>query len=397
MALCRSSAGLQACPLRDFKLPKSFEKHPGGQLHLEDARKSECAGTLFLSYHISSDMGKVAAAADALGVAIPERGPLYDEIHALVRKLQAEHPMQHVLFVVWCLLSTAVLLLTIVWWALRPGILTVIAMQNAFEVYFFNVFHTRHHKGGKLFGIPCLDNSLNVVYDFVDNIWGYYPRAWHWNHQVKHHVYTNELDADPDMPGSYPVLRANDAQPLQWFHKFQSFYFPLLLPFSVIALPIYNVVHNGGRTSCLLIWAFIMFVLPTWLHGSLGLIHSIAAQMLASISLSYKFAVSHTHDCLGAGDKVKAHMTIDGWIKAQVQEAQSWGGYIGCLLYGGINLQIEHHLCPALDPPYYALMAPELRRICAKRGVAYTFEPTVVHAIVGFHSRLWNAGRKTEG
>lgn len=382
---------IKACPLGDFKPPAAFAKHPGGQLHLERARESECAGELFLSYHLGSDMNKVAAAAKALGVAMPQRGPIFDEIYAAARKVKEEHPMQHHIFVIWCLLLSVLLPVTSVWWLVYPSVLSSFCVAQMFEMYFFNVFHTRHHKGGNLYRTEMLNSVLGPLYYFIDHVWGYRPLAWHKNHQVFHHVYTNEVETDPDMPGSYPVIRTSNTQALKWFHKFQTFYWPLPLPLVVLALPAWNVLVNGGRILAFIIWAGIMFALPGYLHGRTGILHSLLAQAIAGFSLSYKFAVSHTHDNLGTAKGV-AHMDIDKWVKAQVEEAQSWGGYLSTLLYGGINFQIEHHICPALDPTYYTFLWPELQRICVKHNIRYTYEPTLGHAVWGFHRQLWIMG-----
>lgn len=396
MALCREGKELPVCPLGDFKLPASFKKHPGGQAHLKVARESECPGELFLSYHLGSDMDKVAAAANALGVAMPQRGPIFDEIYAAVSRLKNEHPMQHNIFLVWCLFLTFALQVCAVWWLIQPDLLNSFITAQVFEMYFFNVFHTRHHKGGRIYKIDSLDAIFGYVYDFVDNVWGYTPAAWCVNHHVRHHVYTNEVDMDPDMPGSFPVVRTCNSQPLKWFHKFQTFYWPLPLPFVIMGLPAWNLLVNGGKAIAFAAWFFIMAVLPFSLHGVRGLALSAFLQMITGVSMVYKFAVSHTHGGLGSEKEGLNHSNIDKWLKAQVEEAQSWGGYISCLFYGGINMQVEHHLAPAMDPLMYAFLRPELQKICEKHGIRYTYEPTVMHALIGFHQQLWSMGQGKE-
>jgi len=382
---------IKACPLADFRLPKSFAKHPGGQHHLDQARESDCAGELFLSYHLTSDMNKVAAAANALGIQMPMRGPLFDDIYEACSRVMSEHPEQHYIFQAWCLLLTIAMPCISIWWLTYPTFVSSFCTAFVFEMYFFNVFHTRHHKGGKLYKNDLLNSIFDQYYYCIDHVWGYRPQAWRKNHHILHHVYTNEADHDPDMPGSYPVIRTCKSQRLRWFHRFQTFYFPLPLPLVVLSLPPWNALVNGGTILALALWAAIMFVLPFALNGSHGIYYSVLLQAIAGLSLSYKFAISHVHSDLGTVDGAR-HANIDAWMKAQMEEAQSWGGYLSTLLFGGINFQVEHHICPAMDPLYYVYLWPELQRICSKHGIRYTYEPTIGHAIWAFHRQLWVMG-----
>merc|ERR1740130_1394366 len=102
--------------------------------------------------------------------------------------------------------------------------------------------------------------------------------------------------------------------------------------------------------------------------------------------LSYLFQVSHNHKALG--DRKQDIAGIDGWLRRQVEESVSWGGYLSCLVFGGINLQIEHHACPAHDSTLYYFIAPELRRICKKYDCPYVSEKTFGHAIWEYHKML---------
>lgn len=68
--------------------------------------------------------------------------------------------------------------------------------------------------------------------------------------------------------------------------------------------------------------------------------------------------------------------SIDVWLIRQIEEGVSWGGWLGNLILGGVNLHIEHHVCPALTPTYYYRLRPLLESICKKHGVTYTYEKT---------------------
>jgi fatty acid desaturase (delta-4 desaturase) len=393
---------LDRCPIGSFRVPNAYKTHPGGQAALKAAADSKIgadssatAGILFLSYHIGRDLdGKIASVAKMLGCTLPERGPIYDEIHEATRRIKADHPLQHNIFVAWCLLITVAFLLAFPLWILQPTIFNSCATMVLFELYFFNIFHTRHHKSGKLFEISALDNLTTPLYDFIDCTWGVFPPAWLENHQLRHHLHTNDLKSDPDLPDTHPLVRMSEDQPKYWYNKFQTFYWPLLLPFSVVRFPIQNVFGRGGSVSSFVCWLLLMFYVPYYVNGYVGVAHSCFVQGLTGVFITYKFSVSHTHGNLGNDEtgEVASMRNIDDWLKAQVEESMSWGGYISCFLFGGIGMQIEHHVCPALDPPLYYFLAPELRQICEKHGIRYTSEPTMFHAALQFHKQLWRMG-----
>lgn len=393
-----AKSGTGTCPLKAFRLPDAgYKNHPGGQLHLNSASRSECPGLLFLSYHLGTDLkGKVASSAKAMGVAVPEYGPFYEEVQEATRKICTEHAVQRRVFKAWCLTILASLCPIFIWFELAPSLASALATTFIFEVYFLNVFHTRHHKGGRLFESDILHRVTTPLCNFVDRTWGYKPEAWWRNHHLLHHIETNAHDSDPDVPASYPMIRTSPLQPRLWFHMLQTFYWPLLLPFSVARFPVDNVTKHGAGATYFCMWVLLMFVLPWAGHGTTGLAYAFLVMGLTGVNITYKFAVSHTHPELGrtepAGKLPAAREDVDKWMAAQVEESTSWGGYWSTLVFGGINMQIEHHLGPALEPPLYHFLAPELRRICGKHGVRYTAEPSLFHAVFKFHARLWEMG-----
>jgi len=369
-------------------------KHPGGRKLLENAKISDCPGLLFLSYHMASDLdGKVAAVAKAMNVAVPKRGKMYDQMHAAVRKVKADHPEQHRYFLAYCLFLSVVLPVLFFWWMAQPGWLLGVATATAFELYFLNVFHTRHHRDGLLYESRILNQLLSPMYDFIDSTWGYFPHAWGYNHNVKHHMHTNDTGIDTDVPSMYPMVRSCHDTPRLWFHKFQTFYWPLLVVGAAVNFPVNNMFVHKGKTSSFVWWITFVFLLPVLLHGWHALGQSLFLNAWAGASLAYKFAVSHAHEDLTSSTNSKeSYAHVDEWLRTQVQESMSWGGYWSTFIFGGLNMQIEHHLCPCLDPPLYALVAPEIAKICRSHGIEYVSEPSLFHAMWQFHKKLWSLG-----
>ena len=72
----------------------------------------------------------------------------------------------------------------------------------------------------------------------------------------------------------------------------------------------------------------------------------------------------------------------------------SWSGKVNVLNYvitmvlGGINLQIEHHVAPALCPLYYLFASEDIKRVCRKYGIQYNEEDNLGTAVYEFHRFL---------
>jgi len=376
-------------PKSAFQTP-DFAAHPGGQTNLELARKSTRGDLLFLSYHIGLDLdGKIKKQAAARSVGFPPRGPMYEEVHQAVLKVKAEHPEQHWVHVGFSLLVTLVVLVSLVKLLWAPAIWSSLVLGIAFGSYFLAIFHTRHHKGGVQYGIPWLDALTRPLYTFLDNVWGVYPPAWRDHHQGSHHLFTNVYADDYDVESPFPVFRLHPDQPKKWFHKYQSIYAPLVFSTTTLSYPFFNITW-GVPAIYSVAWLLINVVLPIYFHGWAGLSNIAVIYVVTGVFLSYSFQVSHNHKRMG--DRAAGMQSVDEWIKKQIEQSVSWGGYLSTVVMGGLNYQTEHHVAPALDTPYYYFLRPELQRICKKYNVNYTFEPTLCHAVVQYHRFLTSMG-----
>lgn len=57
------------------------------------------------------------------------------------------------------------------------------------------------------------------------------------------------------------------------------------------------------------------------------------------------------------------------WGVQQVLTSANWGGVIGNFFTGGLNLQVEHHLFPAISFMHYPAIAAIVKDECTKRGI----------------------------
>ena len=68
----------------------------------------------------------------------------------------------------------------------------------------------------------------------------------------------------------------------------------------------------------------------------------------------------------------------------QVLTSANWGGRIGNFFTGGLNLQIEHHLFPAISFVHYPAIAAIVRDECEKRGILYAHYDTLPESVGRF-------------
>jgi len=334
---------------------------------------------------MGSDLdGVITKQAKVMNVTLPTRGPMFDEMHAALRRVKAAHPEQHWVHVAWALFLTIAIPSLILKLYTRPAVWSSSLLGFLLACYFLGVFHTRHHKGGVLFRISWLDKLTVPVYDFIENVWGIYPPAWRFHHQASHHVFTNFED-EHDVESPFPFFRLHPAQPVRWFHKFQVYYAPLIFTLTTFSYPFYNI-GLGIPKYWLGIWFVLNWVIPCLTSGWWGVCQMAWVYAFTGIFLSYAFQVSHNH--VKMGDRTASVATIDDWLKRQIEQSVSWGGYMATVIMGGLNYQIEHHIAPAEDTPLYYYFRPELQRICKKYGVNYTFEPSGFHAVYQYHRFL---------
>jgi linoleoyl-CoA desaturase len=375
-------------PTNSFKTP-DFTAHPGGQTNLELARKSTRGDLLFLSYHIGLDLdGKIAKQAAGRSVEMPKRGPMFEEVHQAVLRVKAAHPEQHWVHVGFSLFVTIAVILCVVKLLWSPALWSSTLLAVGMSSYFLAIFHTRHHKGGVQYGISWLDALTSPLYDFIEGVWGIYPPVWRDHHQGSHHLFTNVVD-DYDVESPFPVFRLHPDQPKKWFHKYQSIYAPFVFSFTTFSYPFFNIIYGCPR-GYTVAWLLINGVIPGWAHGWAGILNVAYMYAITGVVLSYSFQVSHNHTKMG--DRAAGMHSVDEWISRQIEQSVSWGGYLSTVVMGGLNYQIEHHVAPALDTPYYYFLRPELQRICKKYNVNYTFEPTAFHAVSQYHHFLSTMG-----
>jgi len=234
--------------------------------------------------------------------------------------------------------------------------------------------------------------------------------VWRYHHQVSHHTYCNDLVLDQDVHSSFPIMRMDYAQKKEWYHKYQWFYGPLLFCLLSYSIQMQDLqclldartfmIRFKGTSALEIVLAMILkglhytwfYIIPLMIHGpKTMLLPWLTTAFVGSFFLASLFIVSHNIvDCKEADEPV---LKKGDWAKYQIETSSSWGGRIGSFFTGGLNLQIEHHLFPALPHHLYTDAQKIIMEECQKRNIKYNFYPTLLPNFVDHIKFLSVMGR----
>lgn len=196
-----------------------------------------------------------------------------------------------------------------------------------------------------------------------------------------HHAHPNEPGRDPDIGPGLPGSSKADRDPgdrrglSDWMDQRQAqLFFPLMLLRSTGLyvsgfLDLYRRRDRSVLTEAPLLMVHAAFYLTVvfWVLSPLKAIAFIAVHQAAfSIYLGCSFAPNHKGMPLVEPD---AEMSF---VRRQVVTARNLRGgrWLG-FLFGGLNLQIEHHLFPTMPRPNLARAQGMVRAFCAEHKIGY--------------------------
>ncbi len=369
-----------------------FPGHPGGQALLSLARGHERPDLLFYSHHLGCDHQAIARRAASLGLALPPSDPFYEEINEIVTDIKARHHWHERIFEMYCLVITLALPIAWAGFAIWGSLLAALGFGGLLLSYAFVIFHTRHHRGGKVFSYRPLDRLLRRFYDVIDATFMVEPNAWREQHQASHHVFANDPEKDYDVYHPVPWLRLHEQQPLKKWHRFQTFYVPLLLLLNAFSFPFTNVARRGGNPGYAFLYLLLSIIVPMLFNGFTGLMLFLIAMAPVSLLISYLFQVSHNFsDHKPVPENSVA--TFEQWVSVQIGNSTDYGGYLMTLLCGGINLQASHHVAPALSPALLYFLSPRLQKVLETRGTHFFRQRHLLEALISYHQRLHQLSR----
>jgi len=226
--------------------------------------------------------------------------------------------------------------------------------------------------------------------------------SWHHQHVVGHHVYTNVMGADPDMP----VVSEGDPRRIVkrqlWtgLYKWQHVYLPPLYGILGLKFRIQDITDTFlGRTNGPIrvnmydsVFVRLVLVKAFWAAWRIGVplfwlsvpvtqfvTLFLVSEIMTGYWLAFNFQVSHVSNVADFPNGERESSEIDDeWAVSQVKSSvdYSHGNWVTTFLAGALNYQTVHHLFPGVSQYHYPAIAPIIRRVCDKRGIKYLCLPS---------------------
>jgi len=271
-----------------------------------------------------------------------------------------------------------------------------------------SVMHDANH------GSYSKNNKINHAIGLIINFIGGYHVNWKIQHNVLHHTYTNIQGLDDDISKNN-TLRLSPHQKQLAFHKYQTFYAPLL--YSILSLywflgkDIEQIVKYGkeklvedqgisirqaaieifiAKTS----YIFLFIAVPIyyspilWWQTMLGflLMHAICGQILALI-----FQCAHVLEETDFFEPNESGSMENSFAIHQMRTTSNFANdsrYFSWFI-GGLNYQIEHHLFPNICHVHYKDISKIVKSTALEFNVPYNQHRTFLDAL-GSHFRQLN-------
>lgn len=268
------------------------------------------------------------------------------------------------------------------------------------------VGHYANHGG---FSSSILINNLGC---FTMDMIGYSSVVWKIRHNMGHHASTNNMNVDkndsscleplaydPDAADMYPLVRLHPALEYKWFHRYQHFYYPVLgagylvymflddiYSFCVrrfYYLEFYHITIK--QVIQLLFTKFVVLYFVVLLPIQLRSFKEVQLSLFATIaSASYTEILNLNINHLGDDSHYSAPTLKDhdkqtkDWAKLQVMSSCNFAieSSFWAIFSGYLNLQIEHHLFPAISAYHLPRIRPIVQEHCKQHGLPYPVLPS---------------------
>ncbi|MBF6023100.1 fatty acid desaturase family protein [Lysobacter niastensis] len=273
-----------------------------------------------------------------------------------------------------------------VWWLTAAAVYAFASVQIGFLGHDFEhgqVPLPRHWRG--TVGSLCWNLLLGVSL-----------RWWRQKHH-RHHRHTHIAGSDPDLYSLFAYDRDTARAlvgPQRWFVACQAWlfwpvtafariYFQWLGMLAAVRLPWRQRVPEV-LTLCLhhvLTWAAAWEVL-----GAQAVWFIAAGQALSGLYMGLAFSTNHLGMPLASESRAGR-----AWQIAHTRNIRT--NRVGAYLLGGLNLQIEHHLYPALDRSAVRAMQPAIERECRAAGIPYR-STGLINALIEVQASLHRVARE---
>lgn len=292
------------------------------------------------------------------------------------------------------LLAVLALVLALVAWLPGPGDVLAVPILSVLLVQIGLVGHDAGHNAifrstrlNRLAGLITFPLMLGISFD-----------NWTAKHNT-HHARTNEVGVDPDVTGQVLVYTPEQAAArrglLGWVARNQGTLYFLMAAGATVGFRIDAWRHaltarrSSARWELVLIVANLIgwFVVPSLIFGPARWLPLFGVvQLLTGVYMASVFAPNHKGKPLVIGER-------PSFLPQQVLTSRNVrGGPIVQFLYGGLNLQIEHHLFPTMPRRHLPECRVMVRAFCAEHGLDHE-EQGLIASYRSVVSALNAAGR----
>lgn len=258
----------------------------------------------------------------------------------------------------------------------------------------------------------------------LDYVSGSSMISWRYQHVVGHHVYTNVMGCDPDLPVKIDKDPRRLVKEQKWrsIYKYQHLY---LLPlYGILGLKsrmqdfteVFSRRMNGPirvnpistqdylRMICgKAVWAFYRFVIPLAYMSTRAVSYGeffalfMVSEWCTGYWLAFNFQVSHISSDAeffhkdGSGDRLKGE-----WARKQIETTVDYGhnSWWAAYLSGALNYQTVHHLFPTVSQYHYPEITPIVMKVAQKHGVKFNVKDNFIGALAGHVQHLKDMGEK---
>lgn len=261
----------------------------------------------------------------------------------------------------------------------------------------------------------------------LDYVSGSSLLSWRHQHVIGHHVYTNVMGADPDLPTSLTAdpRRLVPEQAWKKLYRWQHLYLPPL--YGILGLKsrmqdfteVYSRLENGPirvnpiatqdylrLISSKAMWAFYRLVVPFAFFSALSsremAMLFFCTEFTTGYWLAFNFQVSHVSseaDFLFSDTKKrddgKCPAVIDDeWAHTQVKTTidYSHGNPLAAYFSGALNYQTIHHLFPTVSQYHYPALTPIVMKVAEKHDLKFVVFDSFLDAFSAHISHLRNLG-----
>jgi linoleoyl-CoA desaturase len=406
---------------RRYNLKPWYEQHPGGTFPLRATKGSDCTG-LFESCHTFIDRNvllqmlaqfeiKNGIGADQPSMVYDD--PFYDDLKKMARehfrgKGKGAHKMPK-----WnlylCLAVLGIYWFLIYHMVTNPAnscitICCIVPVGLLSWCMTGSLMHDASHNA--LVRRPWLNRILShAAFPFGVNV-----TAWHIQHVMSHHIYTNEHEHDVDLHHFEPVITLKSGVGKVHFllHYLRLAYIlSTAIPHLMFVVP-YGLLFGqtdpahghkqydympsinahraelrweivGEMTAQMLFWGMCACY-----QGALGaLCVNLSVYVISSYAFSFFTQVSHLQEECFVDAKTKEKLSFAKRQVASSTDFSADSGFWG-QISGGLNTQAIHHCFPSISAVHLRAMYPKFRQVCKAHGVELKEAASLVDFVKGF-------------